>query len=154
MHDEFYMQQAYKEAVIAYNKGEIPVGAVVVVQDKIIARAHNQTEQLLDVTAHAEILAVTGAANYLGAKYLNQCTMYVTLEPCVMCAGAIAWSQLGRLVFGAYDVKRGFSRIESATEGTNNKVTKLLHPKTLQVGGVLENECAELLQRFFQKLRN
>lgn len=150
MHDEFYMQEAFKEATLAYDKGEIPVGAVVVVQNKIIARAHNQTEQLLDVTAHAEILAVTAAANYLGAKYLNQCTLYVTLEPCVMCAGAIAWSQLGRLVFGAYDSKRGFLRLENSEK----KAQKVLHPKTIRVGGVLENECSELLQRFFQKLRN
>jgi tRNA(adenine34) deaminase len=154
MDDEFYMQQAYKEALKAYDKDEIPVGAIVVVQNQIIARAHNQTEQLTDVTAHAEILAITAAANYLGAKYLNQCTLYVTLEPCVMCAGAIAWSQLGRLVFGAYDSKRGFLRLENNEQGTQKKTQKVLHPKTLQLGGVLENECAELLQRFFQKLRN
>lgn len=153
MHDEYYMQQAYKEALIAFDKGEIPVGAVIVVQDTIIARAHNQTEQLLDVTAHAEILAVTAASNYLGAKYLNQCTLYVTLEPCVMCAGAIAWSQLGRLVYGAYDDKRGFARLETV-QAPQTKPTKILHPKTMQTGGVLESECAELLQRFFQKLRN
>ncbi len=152
--DEFYMQQAYKEAVKAYDKGEIPVGAIVVVQNQVIARAHNQTEQLTDVTAHAEILAITAAANYLGAKYLNQCTLYVTLEPCVMCAGAIAWSQLGRLVFGAYDSKRGFLRLENKEQDTQKKGQKVLHPKTVQLGGVLENECSELLQRFFQKLRN
>lgn len=154
MDDEFYMQQAYKEALKAYEKGEIPVGAIVVVQNQVIARAHNQTEQLTDVTAHAEILAITAAANYLGAKYLNQCTLYVTLEPCVMCAGAIAWSQLGRLVFGAYDSKRGFLRLENNEQNTQKKAQKVLHPKTTQLGGVLEGECAELLQRFFQKLRN
>ncbi|HAS44970.1 MAG TPA: tRNA-specific adenosine deaminase [Microscillaceae bacterium] len=147
MHDQYYMQQAYQEALKAFDKGEIPVGAVIVSQERIIAKAHNQTEQLLDVTAHAEILAITAASNYLGAKYLNQCTLYVTLEPCVMCAGAIAWSQLGRIVFGAYDAKRGFARLE--TEGN-----KILHPRTVLVGGVLENQCSELLQRFFQKLRN
>lgn len=152
--DEFYMQEAYKEALKAYDKGEIPVGAIVVVQNQIIARTHNQTEQLTDVTAHAEILAITAAANYLGAKYLNQCTLYVTLEPCVMCAGAIAWSQLGRLVFGAYDSKRGFLRLENNEQGAQKKAQKVLHPKTIQLGGVLEHECAELLQRFFQKLRN
>jgi len=147
MHDQYYMQQAYQEALKAFDKGEIPVGAIIVAQDRIIAKAHNQTEQLLDVTAHAEILAITAASNYLGAKYLNQCTLYVTLEPCVMCAGAIAWSQLGRIVFGAYDAKRGFARLE-------NEETKILHPRTTLVGGVLENQCSELLQRFFQKLRN
>ncbi|OJJ23693.1 tRNA-specific adenosine deaminase [marine bacterium AO1-C] len=147
MHDQYYMQQAYQEALKAFDKGEIPVGAVIVSQERMIAKAHNQTEQLLDVTAHAEILAITAASNYLGAKYLNNCTLYVTLEPCVMCAGAIAWSQLGRIVFGAYDAKRGFSRLE-------NKETKVLHPRTILVGGVLENQCSELLQRFFQKLRN
>ena len=147
MHDEYYMQLAYQEATKAFESGEIPVGAVIVSQDRIIAKAHNQTEQLLDVTAHAEVLAITAASNYLGAKYLNQCTLYVTLEPCVMCAGAIAWAQLGRVVFGAYDAKRGFSRLE-------NDANKVLHPKTTLVGGVLENQCSELLQRFFQKLRN
>ena len=170
MHDEYYMQQAYNEATIAFDKGEIPVGAVIVVQNTIIARAHNQTEQLLDVTAHAEILAITAASNYLGAKYLNQCTLYVTLEPCVMCAGAIAWSQLGKLVYGAHDDKRGFARFENpqanqspdlsgdleadASGQSGVKQAKILHPKTIRTGGVLENECSELLQRFFQKLRN
>lgn len=154
MHDEYYMHQAYNEALQAFDKGEIPVGAVVVAQGKVIAKAHNQTEQLLDVTAHAEILAITAAANYLGAKYLNQCTLYVTLEPCVMCAGAIAWSQLGRLVFGAFDTKRGFSRLEKPLPGASGKDHKILHPKTIQLGGILENQCSELLQRFFQKLRN
>ncbi len=147
MNDQYYMQLAYQEALKAFDKGEIPVGAIVVSHEKVIAKAHNQTEQLLDVTAHAEMLAITAASNYLGAKYLNQCTLYVTLEPCVMCGGAIAWSQLGKVVFGAYDAKRGFARLE-------NEGKKVLHPKTVLIGGVLENECSELLQRFFQKLRN
>ena len=111
MTDIYYMQQALKEARYAFDEGEIPIGAVVVCNDSIIARAHNLTERLKDVTAHAEIMAITSAANYLGGKYLTECTLYVTLEPCVMCAGALSWAQIGRIVFGAADEKRGFSRI-------------------------------------------
>ena len=111
MTDIYYMQQALKEARYAFDEGEIPIGAVVVCNDSIIARAHNLTERLKDVTAHAEIMAITSAANYLGGKYLTECTLYVTLEPCVMCAGALSWAQIGRIVFGATDEKRGFSRI-------------------------------------------
>ncbi|MCU0444135.1 MAG: nucleoside deaminase [Microscillaceae bacterium] len=146
MSHEYYMNQAYLQAEIAYEMGEIPVGAVVVANQKIIAKAHNQTEQLQDVTAHAEILAITAAANYLGSKYLPACTLYVTLEPCVMCAGAIAWAQIGTLVYGAGDEKRGFSQI--------NQGKGILHPKTKVVKDIFAQPCQEILQQFFQDLRN
>lgn len=142
MTDIYYMQQALKEARYAFDEGEIPIGAVVVCNDSIIARAHNLTERLKDVTAHAEIMAITSAANYLGGKYLTDCTLYVTLEPCVMCAGALSWAQIGRIVFGANDEKRGFSRIDG-----------ILHPKTDVVGGVMSGECKELIQNFFAAKR-
>lgn len=141
--DEFFMKEALKEASFAFDKGEIPVGAVVVSQNKIIARTHNQTEQLKDVTAHAEILAITAAANFLGAKYLKECTLYVTLEPCVMCAGALSWSQLGKMVIGASDEKRGYARINPP----------IIHPKTKVITGVLEEECKGLMKDFFKQLR-
>lgn len=137
------MRKAFAEAVTAFDKGEIPVGAVVVSNGKIIARAHNFTETLNDVTAHAEMQAITSAANFLGGKYLNDCILYVTLEPCVMCAGALGWSQIGKIVFGATDEKRGFNRF----------APRALHPKTEIVGGVLEVECAELMQEFFKQKR-
>ncbi len=142
--DEFYMQKAVGEAQTAFLKGEIPVGAVVVSGEKIIARAHNLTELLNDVTAHAEMQAITAAANQLGGKYLDQCTVYVTLEPCVMCAGALAWAQTGRVVFGASDEKKGY-RIHAP---------EALHPGTLVTGGVLQEECANLLKQFFARKRN
>ena len=141
--DEYYMKKAFSEAVMAFEKGEVPVGAVVVSKQKIIARAHNLTETLNDVTAHAEMQAITAATNLLGGKYLNDCTMYVTLEPCVMCAGALGWAQLGKVVYGATDEKRGFKKF----------ATKALHPKTEVISGVLETECRELLQEFFRKKR-
>jgi len=141
--DEYFMKLAIREAEAALEAGEIPVGAVVVSQNQVIARAHNQTELLKDVTAHAEMIAVTSAANGLNNKYLNDCTLYVTLEPCVMCAGALAWSQLGRLIYGASDEKRGFTKHEPS----------VLHPKTQVISGIMELECSELLKRFFQKLR-
>jgi tRNA(adenine34) deaminase len=141
--DEYYMQLAIYEAEAAAEAGEIPVGAVVVCQRKIIAKTRNQTEQLTDVTAHAEILAITAAASYLGGKYLRDCTLYVTLEPCVMCAGALYWSQIGKVVYGASDEKRGFSLVKQP----------LLHPKTLVRRGVLEEENTQLLKNFFLKLR-
>jgi len=141
--DEYFMRKAFAEAVTAFGRGEIPVGAVVVSNGKIIARAHNLTETLNDVTAHAEMQAITAAANFLGGKYLNDCTLFVTLEPCVMCAGALGWSQIGKIVFGATDEKRGFNRF----------APRALHPKTEIVGGVLEVECAELLQEFFKQKR-
>ena len=141
--DEYFMKKAFSEALQAFEEGEIPVGAVVVSNGKIIARAHNLTETLNDVTAHAEMQAITAAANLLGGKYLNDCTLYVTLEPCVMCAGALGWSQISRIVFGAYDEKRGYNKFAN----------KALHPKTEILGGVLETECRELMQEFFRRKR-
>jgi tRNA(adenine34) deaminase len=138
------MQQAYKQALLAYEAEEIPVGAIVVCQNRVIARAYNQTEKLHDVTAHAEMLAITAAANYLHAKYLTGCTLYVTLEPCVMCAGALAWSQLERVVYGAADTKRGFSLLPA----------RILHPRTKVTTGIMGMESEALLKQFFQKLRN
>jgi tRNA(adenine34) deaminase len=141
--DEFFMNEALKEAKLALAEKEIPIGAIVVCQGKIIGRGHNLTERLIDVSAHAEMQALTAAANYIGGKYLKDCTLYVTLEPCVMCAGAAYWFQLGKIVFGAYDVKRGFGRL-------NQQVT---HPKTIITGGIKENECAELVREFFKSKR-
>jgi tRNA(adenine34) deaminase len=140
---EYSMEEALKEARKAFEKGEVPVGAVVVCQNKIIARAHNQTEQLTDATAHAEMLAVTAAAHGLGSKYLNECTLYVTLEPCVMCAGALHWVQLQKLVYGADDVQRGFSLVN----------TPLLHPKTEIVKGIKKDPSKELIDSFFRRIR-
>ncbi|HBK82055.1 MAG TPA: tRNA-specific adenosine deaminase [Flavobacterium sp.] len=139
---EYYMKKALIEAEVAFEKGEIPVGALIVVDDKIIARSHNLTEMLHDVTAHAEMQAITSAANYLGGKYLKDCTLYVTLEPCQMCAGALYWSQISNVVFGASDKNRGFQ-----------KMGLQLHPKTKVTSGILENECALLLQAFFKLKR-
>jgi len=141
--DEHFMKQALKEAQVAFEMDEIPVGALVVCKNQVIARAHNLTEQLNDVTAHAEMQAITAAANHIGGKYLNECTLYVTIEPCVMCAGALFWSQIGKIVFGAYDEKRGAS-----TTGKN-----LYHPKTIVTGGVMEEECSEIMKEFFRKKR-
>ena len=141
--DELYMTEALKEARAAYEEDEIPVGAVVVCRDRIIARGHNSTERLRDVTAHAEMIAITAAAAHLGGKYLADCTLYVTLEPCVMCAGALAWAQIGRIVFGASDTKRGFSTISE----------KIPHPRTEITGGVLATEAEVLLKQFFEKKR-
>jgi len=141
--DEFFMNEALKEAKLALAEKEIPIGAVVVCQGKIIGRGHNLTERLIDVSAHAEMQALTAAANYIGGKYLKDCTLYVTLEPCVMCAGAAYWFQLGKIVFGAYDQKRGFGRL-------NQQVT---HPKTIITGGIKENECAQLVREFFKSKR-
>ncbi len=137
------MKQALKEAEKAYEKNEVPVGAVIVLKDTIIARAHNLTETLTDVTAHAEMQAFTSASDYLGGKYLKDCTLYVTLEPCQMCAGASYWTQIGRIVFGATDPKRGYQYYKTT-----------LHPKTIVTAGVLEEECATLLQRFFIEKRD
>jgi len=141
---EYFMNMALREAETAFEKGEIPVGAVVVLDNKIIARAHNLTETLNDVTAHAEMQALTSAFHYLGAKYLNDCVLYVTLEPCVMCAGALYWAQIGKIAYGAPDTKRGYSLVNAP----------LLHPKTEVIKGVLENECSALLKQFFAKLRS
>lgn len=141
--DKYYMKQALMEAGKAADRDEIPVGAVVVCRDRIIARAHNLTETLNDVTAHAEMQAITAAANTLGGKYLNECTLYVTLEPCVMCAGAIGWSQLGKLVYGASDSKRGFMKF----------APDALHPKTVVVSGVMAEECSSIVKDFFKNKR-
>jgi tRNA(adenine34) deaminase len=141
--DEFFMNEALKEANAALAANEIPIGAVVVWNGRIIGRGHNLTERLNDVSAHAEMQALTAAANSMGGKYLRDCTLYVTMEPCVMCAGASYWFQLSRIVFGAYDAKLGFGRL-------NQKIT---HPKTLITGGILENECAELVRGFFKTKR-
>ncbi len=142
--DEYFMKMAYREAEKALEKDEIPVGAVVVLNNMVIGRGYNLTQTLQDVTAHAEMQAITAATNHIGAKYLNDCTLYVTLEPCVMCAGAIAWAQLGSLVFGASDPKKGYTLIKH----------NILHPKTLVISGVMAQECSEILKQFFNKKRD
>ena len=142
--DEYFMNEALKEAHKALAREEVPVGAIVVNQNRIIARAHNMTQQLNDVTAHAEMIAITAASNYLGAKYLSECTLYVSLEPCVMCAAAMKWAQLSRMVFAARDPREGFLRIGE----------KLLHKKTEHSPGILEEEAATLLKEFFQNRRD
>jgi tRNA(adenine34) deaminase len=141
--DERYMRMALDEAQIAYEAGEIPIGAVIVCQDRVISRAHNLTETLCDVTAHAEMQAITAAANTLGGKYLTDCTLYVTVEPCVMCAGAIGWAQVPRIVYGCQDDKRGY----------HEYAPHAMHPKATVNGGVLEAECRQLMQAFFKARR-
>ena len=141
--DEKYMRLAIKEALAALESDEVPIGAVIVAGDSIVGRGHNLVETLTDVTAHAEIQAITAAASTLGGKYLTDCTLYVTVEPCVMCAGALAWSQIGRIIYGAADPKRGYSRFGDA----------LLHPRTKVSSGVLGEECERLMSDFFAKLR-
>lgn len=141
--DELFMRKALAEAQAAFDAGEIPVGAVVVCRGRVISRAHNLTETLCDVTAHAEMQAITAAANALGGKYLQDCTLYVTVEPCVMCGGAIGWAQVSRVVYGAPDEKRGYRRY----------APQALHPKAVVVGGVLEDECASLMKAFFKNKR-
>lgn len=140
---EYYMNEALKEALKAYEQDEIPIGAIIVCNDIVIARAHNLTEKLHDVTAHAEMQAITAASEYLGGKYLDQCSMYVTLEPCPMCAGALYWSQLGTLVYAASDDKRGYTLLNSV----------VLHPKTKVIGGIKQNEAAQLIKQFFVNKR-
>jgi tRNA(adenine34) deaminase len=142
--DEYFMRQALQEALKAMEVDEVPVGAVVVANNQIIARAHNLTERLHDVTAHAEMQAITAASEFLGGKYLSGCTLYVTVEPCVMCAGALYWSQLDKVVFGTRDEKRGAGRFQQ----------QLYHPKTIVTNGVMEKECAELIRSFFQQKRS
>ena len=141
--DVYFMKKALQEAESAFTKGEIPVGAVIVLNNQIIARAHNLTEALNDVTAHAEMQAFTAAADFLGGKYLKDCILYVTLEPCQMCAGASYWTQIDKIVFGASELERGFINLKTT-----------LHPKTKVVSGILENECSQLLKRFFIEKRN
>ena len=138
--DEYFMNEALKEARKAFDADEVPVGAIIVAENKIIARGHNLTEQLNDVTAHAEMQTITSAANYIGGKYLNDCTLYVTLEPCLMCAGALQWSHITKIVYGATDDKKGYSKINQP----------VLHPKTTVIKGVLEDECSKLLKDFFK----
>ena len=141
--DDFFMKEALKEARLALAEDEIPIGAIVVCNGQIIGRGHNLTERLNDVSAHAEMQALTAAANFMGGKYLKDCTLYVTLEPCVMCAGASYWFQLSKIVFGAYDTQRGFGRISQ----------KIVHPKTVVTGCIYENECSQLVKDFFKKKR-
>ena len=141
--DDYFMKRALQEAELAFEKGEVPVGAVIVVDNRIIARAHNLTEMLNDVTAHAEMQAITSAADFLGGKYLKKCTLYVTLEPCQMCAGALYWSQIDKIVYGARDLERGFITMKTK-----------LHPKTIIKGGVMEDECSEIIKRFFIQKRS
>ena len=141
--DTYFMKRALQEAEQAFDKNEVPVGAVIVYENQIIARAHNLTETLNDVTAHAEMQAFTAASDFLGGKYLKKCTLYVTLEPCQMCAGASYWTQIGKIVYGASEDKRGFKKLKTT-----------LHPKTKVVGGILENDCSKLLKRFFIEKRN
>lgn len=141
--DIYFMKRALQEAEMAFDKNEVPIGAVIVMKNQIIARAHNLTETLNDVTAHAEMQAFTAAADFLGGKYLKECTLYVTLEPCQMCAGASYWTQIGKIVYGATEEKRGFLAMNTT-----------LHPKTKVVGGILEEECGKLLTRFFIEKRN
>jgi tRNA(adenine34) deaminase len=145
MTDEHYMRQALAQAQNAFDEDEVPVGAVIVLNDKIIARGYNQVEKLNDPTAHAEIIALTSAFNYLGSKYLPEATIYVTVEPCVMCAGALYWSKIGRIVYGAADEKNGYKRVAGDISP--------FHPKTLLKTGVLKNECAELMKEFFRQRR-
>lgn len=142
--DEHFMREALKEAHYAFDEDEIPVGAVIVLNDRIIARGRNMTQKLNDVTAHAEMICFTSAASFLNSKYLEECILYVTLEPCAMCAGASAWTQIKKIVFGAFDGKRGYSRYSK----------KILHPKTLVTGGILENECRTLLKNYFLSKRD
>jgi len=143
LNDEFFMREALREAKNAFQEDEVPIGCVIVWNDRIIARAYNRTEQLKDFTAHAEMQAFTSASDFLNSKYLNECVLYVTLEPCAMCSGASFWTQLGRIVFGAYDQKRGISAVSD----------RILHPKTQIIGGILENECASILGDFFKNKR-
>ena len=142
--DDHFMKEAIKQAEIAFEEKEIPVGAVIVCNNKIIARAYNQTEKLNDSTAHAEMIALTAAFNYLGGKYLPDCSIYITLEPCIMCAGALYWSQIGKIIFGAPDQKRGYRTVKS----------EVLHPKTEVIEGILAEDCKQILDKFFNTIRN
>lgn len=142
--DDAYMKEALKQAQYALEDGEVPIGAVVVAQNRIIARAYNQVEKLNDVTAHAEMLAITSAENFLGSKYLSECKLYITLEPCTMCMGALYWSQVKEIIYGAHDPKRGFQKM----------APDVVHPKAKVRGGIMENECKSLIDQFFNKLRS
>lgn len=141
--DEYFMKEALKQATLAFDNDEVPVGAIIACDNQIIARAHNLTETLTDVTAHAEMQAFTSATDFIGGKYLPECSLYVTLEPCIMCAGAAYWTQIGRIVFGAYDPKHGYSTVGN----------RIIHPRTKITGGIMEKECGELLSTFFKRKR-
>jgi tRNA(adenine34) deaminase len=141
--DEFFMKEALKEAQLALEEGEVPIGAIIVANGRVIGKGHNLTERLNDVTAHAEMQAFTAASNFLGAKYLKNCTLYVTMEPCLMCAGASFWTQISKIVFGAYDPQRGFSRFNQP----------ILHPKTELIGGIMQERCGEIVKNFFRDKR-
>ncbi|CAN5200890.1 nucleoside deaminase [soil metagenome] len=145
MTDEQYMQQALKEARKAFDEGEVPVGAVIVMNDRIIARGYNQVEKLTDSTAHAEIIALTAAFNFLGSKYLPEAALFVTVQPCLMCSGALYWSKIARVVYGAEDEKNGYKRVAQQVSP--------FHPKTVVTGGILQNECAQLMKDFFKERR-
>jgi len=145
MDDEYYMKQALKEAIKAYDEGEVPVGAIIVMNEKIIARGYNQVEKLTDSTAHAEIIALTTAFNYLGSKYVPEATLYVTIEPCLMCCGALYWSKIAKIIYGADDEKNGYKK----NTGANNP----FHPKTEIINGILKEECAQLMKDFFKAKR-
>jgi tRNA(adenine34) deaminase len=151
--DEYYMRQALKEAQKAYDEGEVPIGAVIVMQDKIIARAYNQVEKLNDSTAHAEIIALTSAYNYLGAKYLPEATLYVTIEPCLMCAGALYWSKIGKIVYAAEDEKNGYKKFLTPGSSPHGEGRNPFHPKTEIISGVCKDECAALIKEFFKVRR-
>jgi tRNA(adenine34) deaminase len=159
MNDEHYMQQALKEARKAYEEDEVPIGAVIVMNDKIIARGHNQTERLTDPTAHAEIIALTSAFNHLGSKYLPEASIYITVEPCLMCAGALYWSKIGRVVYGTADEKNGYRRLIPASghsevsPAPGSRAPSPFHPKTVLTTGILKDECALLMREFFQSKR-
>lgn len=142
--DAWFMREALREAQKAFDKDEVPIGCIMVLNNKIIAKGYNLTETLNDVTAHAEMQCITAAENYLGAKYLNECTIYITLEPCLMCAGALRWAQVGRIVYGATDMKYGFGKF----------IENIVHPKTTVTGGILEKECADILSNFFKTKRS
>jgi len=152
MNDDYFMQQALKEARKAYDEDEVPIGAVLVIKDKIIARGHNQTERLTDPTAHAEIIALTSAFNWLGSKYLPEATIYITLEPCLMCAGALYWSKIGRVVYGADDEKNGYRKMMASGDPPGTRPWPF-HPKTELTNGILKEECALLMTEFFRSKR-
>jgi tRNA(adenine34) deaminase len=152
MNDEYFMQQALKEARKAYNDDEVPVGAVLVINEKIISRGHNQTERLTDPTAHAEIIALTSAFNWLGSKYLPEATIYITVEPCLMCAGALYWSKIGRVVYGADDEKNGYRKMMTLGDPPGTRPWPF-HPKTELANGILKEECARLMTEFFRSKR-
>lgn len=150
---EYFMQHALKEAQKAFEADEVPIGAVIVMNNKIVARGHNQVELLNDPTAHAEVLAITAACNYLGAKYLPDASLYVTIEPCLMCSGALYWSKIGKIIYGAEDVKNGYRKYVNPTATLTDKPASPFHPKTEIVTGILQNECADLIKEFFRRKR-